>query len=136
MDELVFPREFTRVARWRADRSAVVDHGTGTRTSFAEHHTRVARLCGALHDRLGLRPGDRFSALRSSLPELETVVHAVVELSTGADLDADAVSSMRPGRCRGTSSRRPWSCGVTRCPSRRRARSAKRRLREQWEETR
>ena len=41
-------------------RTALVDHGSGTRTPSAEHHTR---LCGAPHDRLGLRRGDRFSAL-------------------------------------------------------------------------
>ena len=72
----MFRREFSRVARWAADRTALVDHAEGTRTTFAEHHSRVARLAAALHDRLGLRPGDRYSALLDNRAVYAELWHA------------------------------------------------------------
>lgn len=76
VDELVFAREFERVARWAGDRTALTDLGTGLRRTFAEHRAAVARLGGALRDRLDLAPGDRFSALLDNRAVYAELWHA------------------------------------------------------------
>jgi fatty-acyl-CoA synthase len=58
-----------------ADRPAVAD---GTRTlTYAEHHERVRRACGALADGLGVRPGDRVAALLPNVSAMLELHYAV-----------------------------------------------------------
>jgi fatty-acyl-CoA synthase len=65
----------TRSADVWADRPAVAD-ARGTQT-YAEHHERVRRACGALADGLGVAPGDRVAALLPNVAALLELHYAV-----------------------------------------------------------
>lgn len=75
MRELVFPREFTRVATKFADREAVADRSSGYRATFGEHHARVARISNAFRTELGLGGGENFAALLSNTHEYLEMWH-------------------------------------------------------------
>jgi acyl-CoA synthetase (AMP-forming)/AMP-acid ligase II len=76
VEELIFTREFDRVARWAGAKRALSDYGTGASVSFAEHRARVGHLADALRRRLNLAPGERFSALLDNRVEYADLWHA------------------------------------------------------------
>jgi acyl-CoA synthetase (AMP-forming)/AMP-acid ligase II len=76
VDELIFTREFDRIARWAGPKRALTDYGTWVSVSFAEHRARVGHLADALRTQLGLRPGERFSALLDNRAEYADLWHA------------------------------------------------------------
>ena len=65
-------------ARHQPRKTAV--HFEGRDLSYAEMAARAARLAGALHDRLGVMPGDRVAHLGTNSPEFIDLVFACARL--------------------------------------------------------
>ena len=63
MKELIFARTLLPTWKSRAAAVAAVDAATGRQVTFAEHASRVARLCDAVATKLGVGPTDRFAVL-------------------------------------------------------------------------
>jgi acyl-CoA synthetase (AMP-forming)/AMP-acid ligase II len=76
MDELIFSREFERVAELHGHRRASLDVGHGVEVSFDHHRSRVHRLASAMRSRLSLDRSDRFAVLMGNRHEYGELWHA------------------------------------------------------------
>lgn len=76
MDELIFAREFKRVAELHADRRASIDLADGVQFTFAEHRSRVLRLASAMRDELNLTGSAPFGVLLGNRREYGELWHA------------------------------------------------------------
>ena len=74
MKELVYHRMLLPAVENHADRTAVIDGDH--RGTFAEHGDRVFRLCQALRQELGIRPGDRFAVMATNSRQFLELYHA------------------------------------------------------------
>ncbi len=81
MKELIYPRFFLPTARRLASKVGFVDitpEGVGYEGTFGDHLERVMRLCGALHDQLRVRAGDRFAVFAMNGHEFIELYHAAL----------------------------------------------------------
>lgn len=78
MKELVWTRQLLPALERFASRPFLTDAATGTRTTYAEHGSRVLRLADALPRELGVRPTDRVAVLSLNSPRYEELYHAAL----------------------------------------------------------
>lgn len=76
LNELVFPREFARIAELHGSRRASLDLGDGSKRTHSEHRDRVLKLADAMRRHLGLTQTDRYGVLLENRPEYGELWHA------------------------------------------------------------
>ncbi|MBT2523329.1 class I adenylate-forming enzyme family protein [Arthrobacter sp. ISL-28] len=76
MDELIFPREFIRVADLHSERRATIDLGKQSEFTFAQNRSRVTKLADAMRADLGLDKYDRFGVLLGNRHQYGELWHA------------------------------------------------------------
>ena len=85
MQELVYHRLLMPALERHADKIGFIDGDY--RGTFADHGERVFKLCHALRQTLGVKPGDRFAVMATNSHQYLELWHAAF-LGAGVDQSA------------------------------------------------